>query len=97
MSLPESDALDPSLEADETKSSDEEKFEKPKAGVYTMLLIISFFALLTGIWCLHQEMAAYDFDFKATRAKNEAKNIEAPGSENQSTWLRPDSKETALV
>ena len=80
MSIPESDALDPTVEADEAgeaKGADEEQFEKPKAGVYTMLLIISFFALLTGIWCLHQEMAAYDFDFNASRAKNEApKDIE---------------------
>jgi hypothetical protein len=72
VSIPESDALDPTLEADESKPADESQFEKPKAGVYTMLLIVSFFALLTGTWCLHKEMEAYDFDFEATRAKNEA-------------------------
>ena len=77
MSIPESDALDPTAEADEPKPADEEQFEKPKAGVYTMLLIVSFFALLTGIWCLHQEMKAYDFDFKASRAKAEIQSTKS--------------------
>ena len=77
MSIPESDALDPTVEAEEAKPTDEEQFEKPKAGVYTMLLIISFFALLTGIWCLHQEMAAYDFDFNASRAKAEIQSTKS--------------------
>ena len=77
MSIPESDALDPTAEADEPKPADEEQFEKPKAGVYTMLLIVSFFALLIGTWCLHKEMEAYDFDFKASRAKAEIRNTKS--------------------
>ena len=91
MSLPESDALDPELEADEPKPADDEQFEKPKAGVYTMLLIVSFFALLIGISCLHYEMKAYDFDFRAKKAKNEAPKG------NQGAWHQPAAKDKAMV
>ncbi|HEX3727101.1 MAG TPA: hypothetical protein VHV08_12690 [Pirellulales bacterium] len=39
--------------------------EKPKANIYTVLLILSFLAILVGCLCLYFEMKAYNFDFKA--------------------------------
>ena len=39
--------------------------EKPKANIYTVLLILSFVALVIGCICLYAEMSAYNFDFKA--------------------------------
>ncbi len=39
--------------------------EKPKASIYTMLLILSLFAILIGCLCLYLEMKAYDFKIKA--------------------------------
>ena len=39
--------------------------EKPKANIYTMLLLLSFVALVIGSVCLYLEMADYNFDFKA--------------------------------
>ena len=96
MSLPESDVLDPTIEADDDKPDGEDPFEKPKAGVYTMLLIVSFFALLTGIFCLHGEMDSYDFKFKATKAGNETKNIKAPNTGEQSSWHQPTHDEAQV-
>jgi hypothetical protein len=43
--------------------------EKPKANVYTVMLVVSFIALLTGSLVLCGEMAEYDWDIKAAAAK----------------------------
>jgi hypothetical protein len=43
--------------------------EKPQANVYTVMLVVSFIALLTGCLCLCGEMAQYDWDFKAAGAR----------------------------
>ena len=40
--------------------------EKPPANIYTVLLVISFVAVLIGCLCLYLEMSAYNFEFKAT-------------------------------
>jgi nicotinamide riboside transporter PnuC len=39
--------------------------EKPKANIYTMLLILSLLAIIVGCICLGLEMKAYDWNFKA--------------------------------
>ncbi len=39
--------------------------EKPRANVYTVMLVVSFIALVIGCVCLANEMALYDWDFKA--------------------------------
>jgi hypothetical protein len=39
--------------------------EKPKANIYTMLLIISFIAIVIGCLMLYLEMKEYNFEFKA--------------------------------
>ena len=39
--------------------------EKPTANIYTVLLVLSFVAILTGCLCLYLEMSAYNFDLKA--------------------------------
>ena len=39
--------------------------EKPKANIYTVLLILSFVAVVIGCICLYAEMSAYEFNFKA--------------------------------
>jgi hypothetical protein len=42
--------------------------EKPKANIYTVLLILSFVAIVIGCICLYAEMNAYNFDFKGRGA-----------------------------
>jgi hypothetical protein len=39
--------------------------EKPKADIYTVLLILSFVAIVIGCLCLYGEMNVYDFKTKA--------------------------------
>jgi hypothetical protein len=39
--------------------------EKPKANIYTVLLALSFVAIVVGCICLYAEMNAYDFNVKA--------------------------------
>lgn len=39
--------------------------EKPKANIYTALLVLSFVAIVVGCICLYAEMSAYQFEFKA--------------------------------
>jgi hypothetical protein len=39
--------------------------EKPKANIYTALLVLSFVAIVIGCICLYAEMSAYDFNIKA--------------------------------
>ncbi len=39
--------------------------EKPKANIYTVLLVLSFVAILTGCLCLYLEMSAYNFELNA--------------------------------
>lgn len=41
------------------------KVEKPKANIYTVMLVLSFVAILVGCLCLYAEMSAYEFAFKA--------------------------------
>jgi len=61
----------PDFDDQEEQSETQELFQKPRAGVYTMLLFVSFCALLTGIFCLHKEMESYNFDFRARGAHGE--------------------------
>jgi len=39
--------------------------EKPKANIYTVLLILSLVALLIGCLCLYGELSVYEFKTKA--------------------------------
>jgi hypothetical protein len=39
--------------------------EKPKANIYTVLLILSFIAIVIGCLCLYLEMQAYNFEVEA--------------------------------
>jgi hypothetical protein len=39
--------------------------EKPKANIYTVLLILSFLALTIGCICLYAELNVYEFKTKA--------------------------------
>lgn len=40
--------------------------EKPKANIYTVLLILSFVAIVIGCACLYAELNVYEFKTKAT-------------------------------
>jgi hypothetical protein len=40
--------------------------EKPKANIYTVLLILTFAAIVVGCICLYAEMSAYEFNIKAS-------------------------------
>ena len=39
--------------------------EKPKANIYTVLLALSFVAIVIGCLMLYAEMSAYDWNIKA--------------------------------
>ena len=39
-------------------------YRRPRADIYTVLLLLTLFALLIGILCLYFEMDAYNFEFK---------------------------------
>lgn len=39
-------------------------YRKPRADVYTVLLILALIAILLGILCLHFEMKMYDYEFR---------------------------------
>lgn len=39
--------------------------EKPKANIYTALLVLSFVAIVIGCIILYAEMSIYDFNLKA--------------------------------
>jgi hypothetical protein len=39
--------------------------EKPKADIYTVMLILAFVAIVIACACLYGEMKAYDMNFKA--------------------------------
>ena len=39
--------------------------EKPKADIYTVMLILSFVAIVIGCLCLYGEMSNYGFNVKA--------------------------------
>lgn len=43
--------------------------QKPKADIYTWLLLIALFAILLAITCLALELKRYDWDFKAAGAR----------------------------
>ena len=54
---------------DAEATSDEPTYQKPRAGVYTMLLLVSFSALMVGSFCLYKEMERYDFQHDPKAAK----------------------------
>jgi hypothetical protein len=39
-------------------------YRKPRADIYTFLLIVSLVALILAILCLYFEMKSYNFEFK---------------------------------
>ena len=43
--------------------------EKPLFNVYTMMLILSFFAICAACFCLNAELTRYDGDIKAAAAR----------------------------
>ena len=67
----------PDFDDQEEPSETQELFQKPRAGVYTMLLFISFCAILVACVCLHAEMASYEFDFKAQGAHGDYNALSA--------------------
>ncbi len=44
------------------------RYRKPRADLYTMLLLIAWIALLLGILVLYLEMKEYNFEFKGAPA-----------------------------
>ena len=40
--------------------------EKPKANIYTVLLILAFVAIVIGCLCLYGELSVYEFKTKAS-------------------------------
>jgi hypothetical protein len=59
MSLPDSKSVDPRGVF----------VEKPKANVYTVLLVLSFIAIVIGCLCLVGQMSTYGYDIRAQGAK----------------------------
>ncbi len=56
-------------------------YRKPRADVYTVLLIIAMIALLVGILCLWAEMDAYEWKLKGGPrvSVGRASDVQAPG------------------
>jgi hypothetical protein len=52
--------------------------EKPRANVYTVMLVVSLIAIVVGISCLAGEMSEYGWDFKAAGAKVPADTPDLP-------------------
>ena len=57
------------------------RYRKPRADLYTMLLLIAWIALLLGILVLYLEMREYNFEFKGAPAM-----LTAPASVRTSMW-----------
>lgn len=62
------------------------RYRKPRADLYTMLLLFAWIALLLGILVLYLEMKEYDFKFKGAPAM-----ITAPTAVRASMWSCSDS------
>lgn len=54
--------------------------QKPKADIYTWLLLIALVAVLLAITCLALELKRYDWDFKASGARAAALDVRSVGS-----------------
>jgi len=71
------------------KPSAAPEFQKQRADVYTMMMIVAFLALTLGSVLLYLENERYNWDFKAEEYKKRASvsptQVEVPGA-NQ-TWL----------
>lgn len=57
------------------------RYRKPRADLYTMLLLVAWIALLLGILVLYLEMKEYDFKFKGAPAM-----LTAPATVRTSLW-----------
>jgi hypothetical protein len=67
------DEVEPEADEDEEESPKAKRrvvvLEKPKANVYTIMLIVSLVALTIGCLSLYGEMKQYDMDFRAKSAR----------------------------
>ncbi|HVA45740.1 MAG TPA: hypothetical protein VNH11_05075 [Pirellulales bacterium] len=52
--------------------------QKPKADIYTWLLLVALVAILMAITCLALELKRYDWDFKAAGAGAVAMDVRGP-------------------
>ncbi len=59
------------------------RYRKPRADLYTMLLIVAWIAILLGILMLYLEMSEYNFEFRGAPAMRAA-----PPAVSDSTWSR---------
>jgi hypothetical protein len=62
------------------------RYRKPRADLYTVLLLIAWFAILLGILALYLEMKEYDFKFKESSALTTA-----PAAARSNMWCRAGS------
>jgi len=62
-------------------------YRKPRADVFTMLLLISLVALILGIICLYAEMEAYQWEFKG------GPTITSVGNEKGTWFVLPERPE----
>jgi len=56
-------------------------YRKPRADLYTVLLVLALIAILLAILCLYLEMKMYDFKFKGATV---AAALEVPADDIQS-------------
>ena len=52
------------MSIDNNQTSSARQYRKPRANLYTVLLLLALIAILLAIWCLYAEMKAYEFEFK---------------------------------
>ena len=60
-------------------------YRKPRADMYTALLVITLMALLIGILCLYLEMKGYNFEFRGA-PKVSLRTVEAVDGLCGSPW-----------
>jgi len=63
------------------------RYRKPRADLYTMLLLIAWLALLLGILVLYLEMKEYKFELKGAPAM-----MTAPAAVRAGMWACSDSE-----
>ena len=50
-------------------------YRKPRADIYTIMLLLALFAILLGILCFHFEMDMYDFEFEWSQPASATPNV----------------------
>ncbi len=68
------------------------RYRKPRADVYTMLLLVAWIAILLGILMLYLEMKVYDFEFRRVPAMLNSPAPVRATMLSRADWTAEDSR-----